>query len=72
MRTEIVDIKSDRQVLEQQSKDIMVQLHASQLECQILKNQSEIENADTIRKKLACYVFFCRIGLFESLFRKTK
>jgi len=36
----------------------MAQLHASQLECQILKNQGEIEGADTIRKKLVCVVFF--------------
>ncbi len=58
VRTEIVEIKADRQALEQQSKDIMAQLHASQLECQILKNQGEIEGADTIRKKLVCVVFF--------------
>ncbi|CAF4799364.1 unnamed protein product, partial [Rotaria magnacalcarata] len=30
----------------------MLQLHATQLECQMLKNPSEIEGADTIRKKL--------------------
>ncbi len=35
----------------------MAQLHASQLECQILKNQGEIEGADTIRRRLVCYYF---------------
>jgi hypothetical protein len=44
----------ERQALEQQSKDVMAQLHAAQLECQVLKNQGEIEGADTIRKKLVC------------------
>jgi hypothetical protein len=52
VRTELVDIKANRQALEQQIKDTMAQLHSSQLECQILKNNSEIEGADTIRKKL--------------------
>ncbi|CAF1234866.1 unnamed protein product [Rotaria magnacalcarata] len=52
IRTELIDAKADRQALEQQSKDIMLQLHATQLECQMLKNPSEIEGADTIRKKL--------------------
>ncbi|CAF0811791.1 unnamed protein product [Rotaria sp. Silwood1] len=52
VRTEMVDAKADRQALEQQCKDIMLQLHASQLECQILKNQGEIDGAETIRKKL--------------------
>lgn len=33
----------------------MAQLHASQLECQILKNQGEIEGADTIRRRLVCW-----------------
>jgi ribosomal protein L18 len=51
-RTEIVDARAQRLVLEQQSKDVMAQLHASQLECQVLKNQGEIEGADTIRKRL--------------------
>jgi hypothetical protein len=36
----------------------MAQLHAAQLECQILKNQGEIEGADTIRKRLVCYYLF--------------
>jgi hypothetical protein len=35
----------------------MAQLHSSQLECQILKNQGEIEGADTIRKRLVCFLF---------------
>ncbi|CAF1164517.1 unnamed protein product [Adineta steineri] len=52
VRAEIVEIKAERQASEQQSKDIMAQLHALQLECQVLKNQGEIEGADTIRKKL--------------------
>ena len=52
VRTELDDVKTDRRALEQQGKDITAQLHASQLECQILKNQGEIEGADTIRKKL--------------------
>ncbi|CAF3075479.1 unnamed protein product [Rotaria sp. Silwood2] len=51
-RSEIVNIKADRQALEQQIKDTMAQLQTSQLECQILKNQGEIEGADTIRKRL--------------------
>ncbi|CAF1266902.1 unnamed protein product [Adineta ricciae] len=52
VRTEVVEFKAERQALEQQVKDIMAQLHASQLECQVLKNQGEIEGADTILKKL--------------------
>ena len=40
MRTEIIDIKADQQALEQQLKTLTAQLHASQLECQILKNES--------------------------------
>jgi hypothetical protein len=35
----------------------MAQLHSSQLECQVLKNQGEIEGADTIRKKLVSWFF---------------
>ncbi|CAF2385385.1 unnamed protein product [Rotaria sp. Silwood2] len=52
IRTEMIDTKADQQALEQQCKDIMLQLHASQLECQMLKTESEIDGADTIRKKL--------------------
>lgn len=55
VRAEIVDAKAQRQTFEQQTKEIMAQLHASQLECQILKNQGEIEGADTIRKRLVCF-----------------
>lgn len=51
-RTELISAKADRQALEQQMKDMMLQLHASQLECQTLKNQGEIDGADIIRKKL--------------------
>ena len=51
-RAEIVEIKADKQALEKQTLDIMAQLHTSILECQILKNQGEIEGADTIRKRL--------------------
>ena len=58
VRAEIVEIKADQQALEHQSKDMMAQLHASQLECQVLKNQGEIEGADTIRKKLVCVFLF--------------
>jgi len=43
----------------------MAQLHASQLECQILKNQSEIEGADIIRKKLVCNFLFFYFILIE-------
>lgn len=53
-RAEIVEIKADRDALDKQTKDIMAQLHTSQLECQILKNQGEIEGADTIRRRLVC------------------
>ncbi|CAF1238596.1 unnamed protein product [Rotaria sordida] len=52
IRTEMIDAKADPQGLEQQVKDIMLQLHASQLECQTLKNQGEIDGADAIRKKM--------------------
>lgn len=52
IRTEMINTKAEQQALEQQLKNIMAQLHASQLECQILKNQGEIEGADTIRKRL--------------------
>ena len=52
VRAEMIDIKTDRQALEQQMKDTLAQLHASQLECQILKNQGEIEGADMIRRRL--------------------
>ena len=62
MRTEIVDVKAYRQALEQQTKEMMAQLHASQLECQILKNQGEIEGADIIRKRLVCF-YICLISL---------
>jgi len=50
----MINIKADRQALEEQIKNTMAQLHTSQLECQILKNHGEIEGADIIRKKLVC------------------
>jgi len=50
----MINIKADRQALDEQIKNTMAQLHTSQLECQILKNQGEIEGADTIRKRLVC------------------
>ncbi len=53
-----MDAKALRQALEQQLKDIMAQLHVAQLECQILKNQGDIEGADIIRKKLVCFYLF--------------
>ncbi len=54
IRTEMINIKADHQALDEQIKNTMAQLHTSQLECQILKNQGEIEGADTIRKRLVC------------------
>ncbi|CAF4274324.1 unnamed protein product, partial [Adineta steineri] len=48
-QAEIINIKADRQALEQQSNDTLALLHTSQLECQILKTNSEIEGADVIR-----------------------
>lgn len=53
----MINTKAEQQALEQQLKNIMAQLHASQLECQILKNQGEIEGADTIRKRLVRVLF---------------
>ncbi|CAF0936196.1 unnamed protein product [Didymodactylos carnosus] len=50
-KTELLDMKAENVALQQQIKDIMAQLHASQLECQTLKNQ-EIDGADIIRKRL--------------------
>ncbi|CAF3575253.1 unnamed protein product [Rotaria socialis] len=52
VRTEFFNIKTDKQVLEQQINNTMAQLQTSQLECQILKNEGEIEGADNIRKRL--------------------
>ncbi|UJR36480.1 hypothetical protein I4U23_029203 [Adineta vaga] len=52
VRTETVEVMADRQALEQQLKEIMAQLHASQLEYQVLKNQGEIEGAEKILIKL--------------------
>ena len=52
-RTEVVNVKAERQALEEQNKSLMLQLHASQLECQMYKgDEEEIEIADAIRKKL--------------------
>lgn len=52
-RTEMVNVKAERQALEEQNKSLMLQLHASQLECQMYKgDEEEIEIADAIRKKL--------------------
>jgi hypothetical protein len=45
----------------------MAQLHASQLECQVLKNQGEIEGADTIRKRLVCFCFCFRFILMQNI-----
>lgn len=70
VRTEIVDVKAHRQASEQQSKEIMAQLHASQLECQILKNQGEIEGADIIRKRLVCFDI-CLMLLKSLFYRKN-
>jgi len=36
----------------------MAQLHVAQIECQILKNQGDIEGADIIRKRLVCFYLF--------------
>jgi hypothetical protein len=36
----------------------MAQLHVAQLECQILKNQGDIEGADIFRKRLVCFYLF--------------
>ena len=73
VRTEVVEFKAERQALEQQVKDIMAQLHASQLECQVLKNQGEIEGADTILKRLVCVFYLDRTdSTMIVLFRKNK
>ena len=60
MKTEIINIKADQQGLEEEMKNTMAQLHSSQLECQILKNEGEIEGADMIRKKMVLVLFFKR------------
>ncbi len=52
MRTEMVNLKATNKALEEQMKNTMLQLHTSQLECQILKTDEEIDGADTILKKL--------------------
>lgn len=70
VRTEIVDVKAHRQASEHQTKEIMAQLHASQLECQILKNQGEIEGADIIRKRLVCFDI-CLMLLKSLFYRKN-
>lgn len=49
----MINVKAERQALEEQNKNLMLQLHASQLECQMFKGEEEeIEIADAIRKKL--------------------
>ncbi len=58
IRTEMVNLKANHRALEEQIKNTMLQLHTSQLECQILKNDEEIEGADKIRKKLVRIEFF--------------
>lgn len=64
----MINVKAEQQALEQQLKEIMAQLHASQLECQILKNQGEIEGADTIRKRLVCCFSKFRWAFLRDLF----
>ncbi|UJR09616.1 hypothetical protein I4U23_013850 [Adineta vaga] len=51
-QTELINIKADRQALEQQMTDTLSNLHISRLECEILKSQSEIEGAAVIQKRL--------------------
>lgn len=49
----MTNVKAERQALEEQNKNLMLQLHTSQLECQSLKSDDEEgEIADTIRMKL--------------------
>jgi len=54
----MINLKAHNQASEEQIKNTMLQLHTSQLECQILKNDDEIEGADKIRKKLVRMKFF--------------
>jgi hypothetical protein len=67
----MINLKAHNQALEEQIKNTMLQLHTSQLECQILKNDDEIEGADKIRQKLVRMKFFQMIDLC-CLFRKNK
>ena len=53
LRTEMTNVKAEHQALEEQNKNLMLQLHTSQLECQSLKSDDEEgEIADMIRMKL--------------------
>jgi len=67
----MINLKAHNQALEEQIKNTMLQLHTSQLECQILKNDDEIEGADKIRQKLVRMKFSQLIDLC-CLFRKNK
>ncbi|CAF1395276.1 unnamed protein product [Adineta steineri] len=71
-QAEIINIKADRQALEQQSNDTLALLHTSQLECQILKTNSEIEGADVIRKRLEEQVMKQREEYKQSLISDVK
>lgn len=48
----MINVQADRQALDEQVKNMMLQLHTSQLECQMLKTEDEIEGVDLIKQKL--------------------